>query len=232
MRSVSKSASKTVRPQQRAIKPKSARATLATLETDADMRRAVQALRRLCPVIRNVHDLVGTPTLRRSEAGFSGLARVVVAQQLSAASAAAIWKRTAVAVDPFDAPTLLAQDTETLRTAGLSAGKIRTLRAAAEAVVSGSLRFDGGVALDELRAAMVAVTGVGPWTADIYTLFCLGHPDAFAPGDLALQLSAQRAFALEAKPSARELEALAERWRPWRGVAAHLLWAFHVYRAP
>lgn len=183
--------------------------------------------------MRRVHDLVGDPPLRRHRAGFEGLARVVVGQQLSAASAAAIWKRCAVAVDPFDAATLLGEETETLRAAGLSAGKIRTLRAAAEAAISGALSFDEREGdIDALRAALIAVTGIGPWTADIYTLFCLGYPDAFAPGDLALQLAAQRAFALEAKPTARELEALAERWRPWRGVAAHLLWAFHVYRAP
>jgi DNA-3-methyladenine glycosylase II len=225
-----RSQAKTARPQQQARKAVST--THAVLETAADMKRATKALRRLCPVMSRVHDLVGDPTLRRSEPGFAGLARVVVSQQLSAASAAAIWKRTAVAVAPFDAPTLLLMDTETLKAAGLSQGKIRTLRAAAEAVVSGALSFDDGVALDDLRGALVAVTGIGPWTADIYTLFCLGHSDAFAPGDLALQLAAQRAFALEAKPSARELEDLAEPWRPWRGVAAHLLWAFHVYRAP
>jgi DNA-3-methyladenine glycosylase II len=183
-------------------------------------------------VIRRVHDAVGDPVLRRHAPGFAGLARVVVGQQLSAASAAAIWKRTALAVDPFDAETLLALDVAILRQAGLSQGKIRTLRAAALAINAGDLRFDARIAADDLRTSLLAITGVGPWTADIYTLFCLGHADGFAPGDLALQLAAQRAFALEVKPDARALEALAERWWPWRGVAAHLLWAFHVYRAP
>jgi DNA-3-methyladenine glycosylase II len=196
------------------------------------MRKATRALRELCPVIRRVHDAVGDPVLRRHAPGFAGLSQVVVGQQLSAASAAAIWKRTALAVDPFDAETLLALDVAILRQAGLSQGKIRTLRAAALAINAGDLRFDARIAADDLRTSLLAITGVGPWTADIYTLFCLGHADGFAPGDLALQLAAQRAFALEVKPDARALEALAERWRPWRGVAAHLLWAFHVYRAP
>lgn len=198
----------------------------------ADMERAARALRRLCPVIRRVHDVIGDPVLRRYPTGFPGLAQIVVGQQLSAASAAAIWKRTALAVDPFDAETLLALDVAALRTAGLSQGKVRTLRAAAEAMVSGSLHFDPALGADALRAALLAIPGVGPWTADIYVLFALGHADGFAPGDLALQLAAQRAFGLAARPSARDLEAMAERWRPWRGVAAHLLWAFHVYRDP
>lgn len=200
------------------------------IETTADIRRGLTALRTLCPVMRRVHDLVGDPPLRRNASGFVGLAQVVVSQQLSAASAGAIWKRTALVVDPFDAVTLLAQDIGTLRAAGLSQGKIRTLRAAAEAILSGALTFDARVPVDDLRAALLAIGGIGPWTVDIYTMFCLGHADGFASGDLALQVAAQRAFALDERPGARELEALAEQWRPWRGVAARLLWSFYAHR--
>jgi DNA-3-methyladenine glycosylase II len=71
------------------------------------------------------------------------------------------------------------------------------------------------------------VKGIGPWTADVYLLFCLGHPDAFPAGDLALQEAARVAYGLEARPSVKELIALAERWRPWRGVAAKVLWAYY-----
>lgn len=205
-------------------------AVVRTLETAADMRTATRALRKLCPVLRRVHDQVGDPPLRRRPPGFVGLAQVVVGQQLSAASAAAIWARTLAAVQPFDAETLLHQDEATLRTAGLSQGKIRTLRAAAEAMASGALTFDAGLSADALREALTAITGIGPWTADIYMLFCLGHADGFAPGDLALQLAAQRAFALDARPGPVALAEMAERWRPWRGAAAHLLWALHAHR--
>jgi DNA-3-methyladenine glycosylase II len=215
--------SERIRPQ----KPK--RADVRVIETAADIRAGARALRKLCPVMRRVHDLVGDPPLRRNASGFIGLAQVVVNQQLSAASAAAIWKRTALVVDPFDAPTLLAQEIGTLRAAGLSQGKVRTLRAAAEAVVSGALVFEARG--EDLRAALLAINGIGPWTADIYTLFCLGHADGFAAGDLALQVAVQRAFALEARPKAQELEEIAERWRPWRGVAARLLWSFYAHRA-
>lgn len=186
-------------------------------------------MRKLCPVMRRVHDLVGDPPLRRHASGFVGLAQVVVSQQLSAASAGAIWKRTAIVVDPFDAATLLRQEIGSLRAAGLSQGKVRTLRAAAEAIASGALSLEAAVKHEDLRAALLAINGIGPWTADIYMMFCLGHADGFASGDLALQVAAQRAFKLDAKPSARELEEIAERWRPWRGVAARLLWSFYVH---
>lgn len=213
---------KRARPQ----KPK--RSALRAIETAADIRAGTRALRKLCPVMLRVHDLVGDPPLRRNVAGFVGLSQVVVSQQLSAASAAAIWKRTVLVVDPFDAPTLLAQDIGMLRAAGLSQGKVRTLRAAAEAVVSGALVFEAGG--EELREMLIAINGIGPWTADIYTLFCLGHADGFAAGDLALQVAVQRAFALDERPNAQQLEEIAERWRPWRGVAARLLWSFYAHR--
>lgn len=209
---------------------KALRADARRLETPDDIRAGTLALRKLCPTLRRVHDLVGDPAPRRHAPGFAGLAQVVVGQQLSAASASAIWTRTAAAVDPFDAETLLAMDVALLRAAGLSQGKIRTLRAVADAIVSGALTFDARAPADELRAALLAIGGIGPWTADIYMLFCLGHADGFAAGDLALQVAAQRAFALDERPSARELESLAERWRPWRGVAALLLWTYYAQR--
>ncbi len=202
----------------------------ASLESAGDIRAGALALRRLCPVMRRVHDTIGDPVLRRHPAGFEGLARIVVGQQLSIASAAAIWERTARAVDPFDPETLLAQNDVTLRAAGLSQGKMRTLRAAAANILSGALVLDADMPDADLFEALVGVSGIGPWTADIYMLFCLGRTDGFAAGDLALQIAAQRAFEFEARPSSGELMALAERWRPWRGVAAHLLWAFYAHQ--
>lgn len=214
------------------VHKKTRRIAVSRIETADDIRAGARALRKLCPVIRRVHDLVGDPPLRRNASGFVGLAQVVVSQQLSTASAGAIWNRTAVVVDPFDAKTLLAVDDAILRTAGLSRGKVKTLRAVAAAQVSGALSFDEQIAADELREALLAISGIGPWTADIYAMFCLGEADGFAAGDLALQLAAQRAFGLEGRPNVRELEEIAERWRPWRGVAARLLWSFYAHREP
>jgi DNA-3-methyladenine glycosylase II len=196
---------------------------------EADIRAGVKVLRRKCPTMRLAHDLAGDPPLRRRAAGFEGLARIIVGQQLSVASAEAIWGRTRAAIEPFRADVLLALDDAVLRAAGLSRGKVLTLRSAAEAVAAGRLDLDR-LALapgTELREALTAVRGVGPWTADIFDMFCIGRRDAFAPGDLALQVAAQMAMGLEARPTPIDLEEIAERWRPWRGVAARLLWAYY-----
>lgn len=205
--------------------------TVRALTSAADVRTAIIALRRSCPTLRRLHDVVGDPPLRRQETGFKGLAAIVVAQQLSAASANAIWRRTAETVRPFRPEVLAALSDEALRGAGLSRPKIRTLRAMSEAAASGALDFRRLHRLSEeqMREALTSVRGIGPWTADIYLMFCLGRPDAFAPGDLALQLSAQSAFSLKSRPSAAEIEALAERWRPWRSVAALILWSYYAH---
>jgi DNA-3-methyladenine glycosylase II len=201
------------------------------IETEADLQDGIRALRRKCAIARLMHDAAGVPPLRRRPAGLEGLARIVVGQQLSVASAGAIWARTAALVDPFEAPRLLSTPDEALRAAGLSAGKVRTLRAIADAI-EGGLDLEGMSHLPEedVHAALTAVTGIGPWTADIFIMFCLGRADGFAAGDLALQVALQMAADLETRPTAKELALFAERWRPWRSVAAHLLWAYYKVR--
>jgi DNA-3-methyladenine glycosylase II len=201
-------------------------APFVIMETDADLQRGVRALRRKCVHMRSIHDRIGKTELRRHEPGFVGLARIVTGQQLSIASAAAIWGRLTQAVQPLTPQAFAAQSDEALRKAGLSRGKVRTLRALCD-------RIEDGLSLETLAQApdaqvhevLTTLPGIGPWTADIYLLFCLGRADAFAAGDLALQISAMRALDLPERPPAEALLAIAERWRPWRGVAAHLLWA-------
>lgn len=203
------------------------------LETPADIATGVRALRRQCQALAHVHDVIGDPPVRRYAPGFAGLARIIVAQQVSAVSASAIWSRASATVTPFSPEVILTAPDELLRGAGLSLGKLKTIRAAASAVASGKLRLDTPASPAEIEAvgaALVAIKGIGPWTADIYTMFCIGHRDAFAPGDLALQLASKAAFGLPAKPNAIELTQIAERWRPWRGVAARLLWAYHAHQ--
>jgi DNA-3-methyladenine glycosylase II len=198
------------------------------IETDADLREGIRALRRKCVHLRRVHDFAGDPPVRRHAAGFEGLARIVVGQQLSLASAEAIWRRLSFAVRPMAPRQLLKLDEDALRQAGLSRGKVRTLRAVSEAVERGLNLARLAHAPDaDVHEALTAVSGIGPWSADIYLLFCLGRADAFAPGDLALQTVAVDVMSLDARPSREELSAIAERWRPWRGVAAHLLWAYY-----
>ena len=195
------------------------------IHTEADLNTATQALIELDPRLANILAIAGAPPLRRREGGFAGLASIVVSQQLSTASAAAIWGRLTAMLDPLDAAAFLRVRAPRLQRAGLSAAKIRTLKSIASALKSGT--FDLAALVD--RAALTALHGIGPWTADIYLLFCLGHPDAWPAGDLALQEAARLAFALRTRPSSREMVPLAEVWRPWRGVAARVLWSY--YRA-
>ncbi|MDP3317743.1 MAG: DNA-3-methyladenine glycosylase 2 family protein, partial [Bosea sp. (in: a-proteobacteria)] len=150
--------------------------------------------------------------------------------QLSVASARAVWARVETVLSPLTPERVLAADDESMRLSGLSRPKQRAMRAVAAAVAEGRLRFDHleDASAEEVHYRLTAVSGIGPWTADIYLLFCLGHRDGFAPGDLAIQEAARVAFDLPARPGAAALEALAEGWRPWRGVAARLLWAYYA----
>jgi DNA-3-methyladenine glycosylase II len=179
--------------------------------------------------MRRVHDTAGHPPLCRRPAGFEGLARIIVGQQVSVASAAAIWARTAEVCRPFEPGVLLALDNGQLKAAGLSGPKIRSLRAIAEACSNGlDLASLDHVSDEQVHAALTKVVGIGPWTADVYIMFCLGRADGWAPGDLALQIAAQQAMGLAERPNANALKEIGERWRPWRGVAARLLWAYYA----
>jgi len=200
---------------------------LHSLDTEAALRRGLDALAEADPVVARMRAEAGTPPLRKRDPGFRGLAAIVVSQQLSTASAAAIRKRIEDRFPDFAPERLLAASDEDLRACGLSAPKIRTLRAVAEAAAGLPLEATAGLPAEEIHARLVAIKGVGPWTADIYLLFCLGHADAFPAGDLALQEAARIAYGLNARPGPKELFAIAERWRPWRGVAAKLLWAYY-----
>jgi len=196
---------------------------------ETDIRDGVRALRRKCEIMRMVHDVTGDPPLRRRPAGFEGLARIVVGQQLSVASAGAIWNRTVEACQPFEPHILLRLEDAHLAGAGLSRSKIRTLRAVATACADGlDLERLGHATEEEIHAALTEVVGIGPWTADIFIMFCLGRADGWASGDLALQIAAQQALRLRKRPDTDKLNKIAERWRPWRGVAARLLWAYYA----
>ncbi|MFL6800037.1 MAG: DNA-3-methyladenine glycosylase family protein [Xanthobacteraceae bacterium] len=169
--------------------------------------------------------------MRRRQGGFEGLAAIVVSQQLSVASASAVWARLTTALQPFEPETVRRARTRSLQRAGLSAGKIRTLKALANTIAAGDLNLDALAELeaDRAHAMLTTLHGIGPWTADIYLLSCLGHADAWPAGDLALQEAVRLAFSLSLRPTTKEMGPIAEGWRPWRGVAARLLWSY--YRA-
>jgi DNA-3-methyladenine glycosylase II len=207
---------------------------MTTIRDDADIRRGMEFLAGICPHMRMIGETIGPPPLRWREPGFSGLVSTITAQQLSVSSANAIRDKLHARFDPLQPAALLAADEADLRACGLSGPKIRTLRALSEAIVSGSLPFEHlhTLPVEEAKAALVAVHGIGPWTAEVYMMFCLGVQDIFAPADLALQEGARLAMGLPARPGTREMAEIAARWQPWRAVAARMLWAYygHVKR--
>jgi DNA-3-methyladenine glycosylase II len=199
------------------------------LHTQADLETALAQLILADPRLKPVAEKAGAFSLRRREAGFAGLCAIVCGQQLSTASAAAIRNRLFAAFEPFHHDAVRRARTDKLKRLGLSAPKIKSIREIGKAVAKGQIDLGavGNMEADEAHAKLTALHGVGPWTADIYLLFCLGHADAFPSGDLAVQESARIAFGLRKRPDAKALAKMAEAWRPWRGVAAHLLWAYY-----
>jgi DNA-3-methyladenine glycosylase II len=204
---------------------------LSHIHTETDLDAALVALTAADPRFAELLAAAGRPPLRRRPDGYAGLAAIICAQQLSTASADAIWTRLAAAFDPLDPASMLRARSARLARLGLSAAKIRALKAIARAVVRGDLELAalGQLAADDAHAALTKMHGIGPWTADIYLLSCLGHADAWPAGDLALQEAARMAFGFRARPTAKRMISLAEPWRPWRGVAARMLWTY--YRA-
>lgn len=166
----------------------------------------------------------GSLPLRLRKDGFAALLDAIVSQQISVAAAAAIWGRMKDAKLTGPRKIIWASDDE-LRACGLSGQKIRYARALAEARIDyKALRTAPS---DEVIATLVKVPGIGPWTAEIYAMFSLGHADVFAPGDLALQEAARVLFDLPERPNERAFRVMAEDWAPWRAVAARLLWAYY-----
>ena len=176
------------------------------------------------PAFARALPLVGDLPLRREADGFAALLRAIVGQQVSVASARAIWGRLE-GLGLTEAAVMAAASDEDLRAAGLSRQKARYGRALAQAGIDFSaLR---GVPDADVVKTLVAVPGIGVWTAEIYAMFALGRADVFAPGDLALQEAARMLFGLEARPSDKALRQMAEAWSPWRSVAARILWAYY-----
>ena len=201
------------------------------LETQSDLEDAVQALIKRDPRLKPVLEIAGMPALRRREPGFAGLAHIVCGQQLSTASAAAIWGRLSTAFDPFDHDAVGRARADRLGRLGLSAAKIKTLKYLAREIAAQRLNLDV-LAEEDADAAhhtLISLPGIGPWTADVYLLFCLGHGDAWPAGDLAVQEGIRIGLGLKARPTEKQMAPLAESWRPLRGAAAHLWWSY--YRA-
>jgi DNA-3-methyladenine glycosylase II len=209
---------------------KAARAVLPpVIDTEDDLSAGLAGLVRAEPLFARALEIGGRPPLRRRAASLASLLEIIVAQQVSKASAAAIWLRMETVLAPLTAERLATATDDDYRAAGLSRPKVRTMRAIADAMLSGGLGFDRLAALEDaqVHAHLTAVKGIGPWTADIYLLSCLGRADAWPAGDLALQVAAGELLGLDTRPDAKAMTALSEPWRPWRGVAARCLWSYY-----
>ena len=194
------------------------------IETDACVAEGADWLAAQDPRFAAALAETGPLPLRRRDDGFEALLSAIVSQQVSVASARAIWARMETA--GYTSPqTIIAASDDDLRAAGLSRQKARYARALAEAGIPFVELRDAPT--DRIVATLTEVPGIGVWTAEVYAMFSLGRADVFAPGDLALQESARLLFDLPARPTERELRRMAEDWSPWRGVAARLLWAYY-----
>jgi DNA-3-methyladenine glycosylase II len=204
--------------------------TNAKLDSAEALAAHLRALLRRDARLRRIYRTAGPFEIRKTDPGFAGLARVITGQQLSVASARAIWSRFADLEGALTPEGYLELSEALVRSVGFSAGKYRTVRALAEAVVDG--RLDIGVLetmpAEEAVAALSGIRGIGHWTAEIYLMFCAGHPDIFPVGDLALQKAVGHAFALEARPSGKALAEIAAAWAPHRATAALLFWRYYA----
>ncbi|WKA28030.1 DNA-3-methyladenine glycosylase family protein [Bradyrhizobium roseum] len=199
------------------------------LSSQSDLDDAIHALVKQDTRLKPIFERTGMPALRQREPGFAGLAAIVTGQQLSTASASAIWGRLTAAFDPFDHEVIRKTRADRLGRLGLSAAKIKTLKNIARELAAERLNLDV-LAEEDADAAhntLTALHGIGPWTADVYLLFCLGHGDAWPAGDIAIQEAIKVGLGLPARPTIKQMAPLAEPWRPLRGAAAHLWWSYY-----
>lgn len=194
------------------------------IETADDLAEGAAFLASVCPVWAQVLPELGPLPLRRREDGFSAICDAIVSQQISTHAAAAIAARMAAAGMTTEA-AINGTDEAGLQACGLSRPKIRYLRAIAGAGVDWEALRE--MPDDQAIKALVALPGIGPWSAEIYLKFALGRPDVLAAGDLALQETARVLYGLADRPTPAQLIALAQPWRPWRAVAARGLWAYY-----
>lgn len=188
----------------------------------------LDALTALAPALQPMRDAVGPVLPRVNPKGFAGMAKVICGQQLSVASAAAIWGRYEALHGALAPQSYLMLSEEEVRATGFSRGKFLALRTVAEAMVAGELDLGhiDGLPAEEAVARLVTLKGIGPWTAEVYLLFCAGHPDIFPAGDLALLKAAHHGLGLDARPSIKEMIGIARDFSPHRSAAALLFWRY------
>lgn len=203
--------------------------TISTLD-ETSYQRGLDELAQRDRDLGRILTSLGPPPMWNREPGFPTLIHIILEQQVSLASARACLDKLLAAVGELTPQSLLALDNGALREVGFSRQKTGYARILAEAVLTGDIDLDRIASLpdDEARTQLMRLKGIGRWTADIYLLMALGRPDVWPVGDLALVIAAQRIKGLEARPNPDEFRNLGEAWRPWRSVAARLLWHHYL----
>ncbi len=191
---------------------------------DACVAEGAAYLARIEPRFAQALQQTGTLPLRLKADGFEALLNAIVSQQISVAAAASIWKRLEMAqlIMPADVRRASADD---LRSCGLSRPKIKYVKSLAESGLDYTALQE--TQTKQVIAQLIEIKGIGTWTSEIYAMFSLGRADVFAAGDLALQEAAKVLFDLDARPSEKDFNLMAQAWSPWRAVAARLLWAYY-----
>ena len=204
-----------------------------TAPSQARLKAACETLARVDPALAIAYDVTGLPVWRAGDPTYAMLARMITHQQISLGAAAAIWARTEALLGEVTPEAVLAADPDALRACGQSRPKVGHLTSIAQSLVTGMLSLPRVCAapLDEARRELVAVKGIGPWTAELFLLYSTGAMDAFPVGDVGLMEAHRRLAAHETRMDIKAFTQHAEGWRPHRGVAAHLLWAWlHMHR--
>jgi DNA-3-methyladenine glycosylase II len=197
---------------------------------DESLLRAVRLLSRRDPDLGGVVRRFGAPPMWAREAGFSTLLHIILEQQVSLASARAAHNKLLAAASPLTPHCFLELDDVTLKAVGFSRQKTGYGRHLAQSIVEGKLDLHALHAMsdDDVRSELVRIKGIGQWTADVYLLMVLRRPDIWPTGDLALAVAAQSVKRLKSRPSPQRLEQLGRAWRPWRAVAARILWHHYL----
>ena len=194
-----------------------------------DITEGLHSLLKIDPRLKPISEIAGELPLRLQDPGFAGLARIIIGQHVSTASAAAIHKRFLEEIDPVTPEAFISAGEDAWIRIGLTRAKQSTIRNIAEELIAGTLDLDliSHLPAEQAIKELVAMKGIGPWTAEVYLLFSAGHPDIFAAGDLALRAAVRHAYDMDERPSEKELRETAKLWTPHRGIATRLFWTYY-----
>jgi len=198
--------------------------------SDEALARGVRLLSTRDADLRQIVRRFGAPPMWEREAGFSTLLHIILEQQVSLASAKAAHTKLLELVSPLTPQAFLRLDDATLKSVGFSRQKTAYGRNLARSIAEGDLDLNALASMDDaaVRSELVKIKGIGRWTTDIYLLMVLRRPDIWPTGDLALATAAQKLKRLKTRPTTADLEAMSARWRPWRAVAARILWHYYL----